>query len=411
MKIYISGISGTAMGALALFAKKAGIEVFGSDKNEGAVSQELRDADIKFSIGEQDGNFLRRQFEYSGIDWFVYTSALPKNHPELILAKELGIKISKRDELIEFLTRKLDLKMVAVAGTHGKTTTTAIIIWTCLKLGLPISWLEGTTLGFAPAGEYNADARFLVYEADEYDRNFLAYHPWLAVVTVVDYDHPDIYATKADYENAFSQFVGQSEAAIFGTEMNPMLTLAGEVRRKDATLAMMAVKKMLAEMRLAVPDEKIVEILNGFPGAGRRFEKIGENVYSDYAHHPKEIKATINIAQEEASRIGAKGIAVVYEPHQNTRQHEVLDGYKDCFLGANKVFWLPTFLTRENPELEVLTQKTLIEQMNNKEIAEAVKLDENLANRLKELQKQGILIVLMSAGPADAWLRKLFGNV
>ncbi|MBQ6396145.1 hypothetical protein IJH89_01000 [Candidatus Saccharibacteria bacterium] len=148
MRIYISGISGTAMGPLALMAKAAGFSVVGSDLVQGAVSKELEREGIRFFIGRQDGEFLREELEGEGVDWFVYTSALPKEHAELKLAKERGIRVSKRDELIEFLVEKLGLKMVAVAGTHGKTTTSAGIVWLARKLKLPVSWLVGTTLGF-----------------------------------------------------------------------------------------------------------------------------------------------------------------------------------------------------------------------------------------------------------------------
>ena len=411
MNIYISGISGTAMGALALFLDKAGFSVCGSDKAAGAVTEELKAEKIEFEIGNQDGSFLEQQFEAGKVDWFVYTSALPHNHPELLLAKELGLKISKRDELIAFLVKKLNLKMVAVAGTHGKTTTVAMIIWACLKLGLPISWLEGTTLGFAPAGQYDERSKFLIYEADEYDRNFLAYHPWLAVITVVDYDHPDIYPTREDYVSAFEQFKNQSATVIEKAGMRIGLDLAGEVRRKDATLAIEAVKHICEELGVQKTDEEIVGVMNLFPGSGRRFEKIAENVYSDYAHHPEEIRATIEIAQDEVRRLGLKGVVAIYEPHQNVRQHEVQNEYKDSFFGAEKVFWLPTFLTRENPELEILSAEKLIEKLDNRESAEAANLDENLAEKLKDYKAKGYLILLMTAGPADAWLRKLFSDI
>lgn len=410
MNIYISGISGTAMGALALFLKKAGFYVSGSDRNLGAVSEELAAEKIEFRIGNQDGSFLMEQFEAGKIDWFVYTSALKNDHPELMLAKKLGVKVSKRDELIRYLTEKLKLKMVAVAGTHGKTTTTAMIIWGCLKLGLPVAWLEGTTLGFAPAGLYENNSKYLIYEADEYDKNFLAYHPWLSAITIIDYDHPDIYPTRKDYSDAFSQFKTQSRNVIENAEMASGLTLAGEVRRKDASLALLVVQKICEDLAVEKPVEKLVEILNQFPGSGRRFEKIAKNVYSDYAHHPEEIRATINVAQEEAANLGLKGVVVVYEPHQNTRQHEVKNDYKDCFAGSEKIFWLPTFLTRENPDLKILSPEDMIQNLSNSEKAEATKLDEPLAKKLIEYQKNDFLILLMTAGPADGWLRKLFGN-
>ena len=112
------------MGPLALMAKRAGFTVFGSDLSEGAVAPELYAEGIEFKIGEQDGKFLRKCFEESGIDWFVHTSAMGPDSPEVREAVDLGIRVSKRDELIAYLVEKLGLKMVAVAGTHGKTTTT-----------------------------------------------------------------------------------------------------------------------------------------------------------------------------------------------------------------------------------------------------------------------------------------------
>ncbi len=179
MNIFISGISGTGMGPLALMAKDAGLNVFGSDLNEGAITEELREKKINFKVGEQDGEYLKSLIDGEGVDWFVYTSALPKDHPELAMAEKYGIKTSKRDEFIAFLIERLDLKMVAVAGTHGKTTTTSMIVWLCQKLKIPISYLVGTNLGFAKSGKYQKETKFFVYEADEYDRNFLHFHPLL----------------------------------------------------------------------------------------------------------------------------------------------------------------------------------------------------------------------------------------
>ena len=117
MNIYISGISGTGLGPLALMARDAGLSVSGSDLSEGAVASELARRNISVKFGDQDGKFLQEKFDGEGVDWFVYTSALPADHPELVLAKKLGLRISKRDELIAYLVDKLGLKMVAVAGT------------------------------------------------------------------------------------------------------------------------------------------------------------------------------------------------------------------------------------------------------------------------------------------------------
>ena len=442
-------------------AKTAGIGVCGSDKNEGAVTGELVAAGIEMEYGAQDGKFLKQKYDQNEVDWFVYTSALPAEHPELKLAKKLGLRISKRDELIAYLVDILDLKMVAVAGTHGKTTTTAMIIWTALSLGMPISYLVGSTLPFAESGKYDPESKFLVYEADEYDRNFLHFFPWLSVITTVSYDHPDIYKTKLDYLRAFAKFEGQSENVIRGRELEgksvvegagenidfaDKFTLAGAARRYDAGLSMQAIFEMVEELDMVeakeslieagaaesgfgvgekmgaadglvearaksyagrkIDEKLVVEILNDFPGAGRRFEIIHDMIYSDYGHHPEEIAATVEMALEEAKKKQAKGVVVVYEPHQNVRQYEVFEGYKDAFSGVDKLFWLPTYLVREDPTLKVLTPEDFIESLSNKESGVAAEVGPMLAKELQQLRDEGYLILLMTAGPADKWLRE-----
>lgn len=400
MKIYISGISGTGMGPLALMARQAGIEVFGSDLHEGAIYQELVDAGIEIFIGEQDGEFLREKIS-DGVEWFVHTSALPSDAPEMMVAREAGIRISKRDNLTEFLVQKLGLKMVAVAGTHGKTTTTSMIVWACLKLGLPVAYIVGSTLGFAPSGSYKDGDKYFIYEADEYDRNFLKFHPWLSVITSVSYDHPDIYKTPEEYVEAFEQFKSQSENVILNTDFCDF-KLAGEARRTDAGLAMQAILEMAPD----VEKEKVIEILNDFPGVGRRFEKLADGIYTDYAHHPEEIKATMDVALDQMDIDGKKGVVVVYQPHQNTRQHEVQDLYYDAFVGASKIFWLPTYLTREDESLPILKPIDFINQLNNAEVAEEAELNDELFEQILKYRDDGYLVILMTAGPADEWLRK-----
>lgn len=413
MKIYISGISGTGMGPLALMAKKAGLSVYGSDLNKGAIYDELVKAGIEVFIGKQDGEFLKSKIE-EGVEWFVHTSALPADAPELLVAKEAGIRISKRDNLTEFLVRKLGLKMVAVAGTHGKTTTTSMIIWTCLKLGLPVSYVVGTTLGFAPSGSYKESDEYFIYEADEYDRNFLKFYPWLSVITNVSYDHPDIYKTPEEYKDAFETFKAQSEnvldAVDEGGPKTDKFTLAGEMRRKDAAYALGAVltiyQDLMIQGKASLPDfDEIIQILNEFPGVGRRFERLKDGIYTDYAHHPEEIKATMEMALEEAENLGLKGVVAVYQPHQNTRQHEVQDLYYDAFIGASKVLWLPTYLTREDESLPVLKPLDFINMLNNAEVAEVAEVNDELWKEICKYRDDGYLILLMTAGSADGWLR------
>ena len=404
MNIYISGISGTGMGPLALLAKSAGFEVSGSDRASGPVLNDLKQAEIPTEISSQDGTFLQKIHQTTPIDWFVYTSSLPKDHPELQLATSLGIKTSKRDEFLNFLLEQKQLKLIAVAGTHGKTTTTAMLVWAAKQLHLPVSYLVGTTLNFAPSGHFDPNSQYFFYEADEYDRNFLHFHPYLALITSLDYDHVDIYPTPEDYQAAFRQFEAQSQQVIKEIAPDPRLSLSGAVRRQDATLALSALKIAFPDL----PEAKIINVLNQFPGANRRFERLTDGVYSDYAHHPQEIAATLQIASEEAQKLAKKGIVVIYQPHQNTRQHQVKSGYKTAFSHIDQLFWLPTFLTREDPNLPLISPAEFIKNLQNPAIATSANLDSNLATTLKNYQKSGYLILLLSAGPADSWFRDLF---
>ena len=409
MRVYISGISGVAMGPLALGAKSLGMTVFGSDLHEGLVTKELRKNEIEVSIGEQDGEFLRKKVaETGGVDWYVHTSAVRPGNKELAVAHELGLKVSKRDEFIEKIVEDFDLKMIGVAGTHGKTTTTAGILWLCLKLGLPVSWLVGSTLGFAEAGKFVPGAKYLIYEADEYDRNFLAYHPWLAVIPSVTYDHADIYKTEEEYKEAFAQFIRQSRKTITESHFENKVKLAGQVRRFDLGLSIAAVKQIAHDCKKDVSDDELINLMNEFPGVERRMEKLCDGVYTDYAHHPEEVAAAIEIAEEEMKLTGKKGLVVAYSPLQNARQYDVINDYHNLFLNVDKLFWLPTTLLREIEGQRVIPPAEFIEKLDNPEIAEVADYNEDFYLKLKEYLAKNYLVAFLSGGAGDDWMREHF---
>ena len=213
MRIYFSGIGGVGIGPLAEIAFDAGYSILGSDVHAGLMTQELEKRGIAISY-DQSGEFLRAQHADKPIDWLVYTAALPDDHPELVAARQLGIHTAKRDELLSEIIREKNLKLIAVAGTHGKTTTTGLIVWGLGQLGIPVSYSIGTTLSFGPSGQFVPGSQYFVYEADEFDRNFLQFTPWLSVITALDYDHPDTYPTPDDYRKAFVQFIEQSNYTV-----------------------------------------------------------------------------------------------------------------------------------------------------------------------------------------------------
>lgn len=412
MNIYFSGIGGVAIGPLAEIAYDAGYEIAGSDPEESLVTSKLIARGITISKN-QDGSFLRSQHNKKPIDWFVYTSSLPADHPELMLAKSLDIRISKRDELLNFIINDKKLSLIAIAGTHGKTTTTGMMIWALQQLNVPVSYSLGTTIGFGPSGRFDPNSKYFIYECDEFDKNFLNFKPFLSVITSIDYDHPETYPTQADYLSAFKSF-GQNSKAIItwkdqhselfsnhsnveilnNDQVNSNLSLAGNHNRRNATL----VQRALTKLGLNQDSDKI---LNSFPGTNRRFEKLADNLYSDYGHHPAEIAATMQMASEISN-----DIVLVYQPHQNVRQHEIKDQYTNQFELAKDVYWLPTYLSREDKNLPILTFDDLTKNITNKNHVYAADLNDDLWDKIQKAREEGVLVLAMGAGSIDSWVRK-----
>lgn len=408
MNIYFSGIGGVGIGPLAQIAHDAGYRVMGSDREDSMMTEELRQRGIAVALG-QDGAFLRETHQTSPVDWFVYTAALPDTHPELVLARELGIRTAKRDELLAHIIAEKNLKLIAVAGTHGKTSTTGMVVWLAKYFGIPVSYSVGTTLSWGPSGAYAPGSEYFVYECDEFDRNFLHFQPYVSLITTIEHDHADTYPTAESYFEAFVQFSRQSETVItwreyeqvLGTsetityldDSNPQLRLHGEHNRRNASLVMAAIEQF------GLPAAYAAEALNKFPGTNRRFEKLADNLYTDYGHTPTEITATLQMAREVADRV-----LLVYQPHQNIRQHDLRESYTDeVFAGAESVYWLPTYLSRENPDLAVLTPEELSHRLSNVHIA---KLSEDLWQTIQDAREHGMLVLCMGAGDVDGWVRK-----
>lgn len=413
MNIYFCGIGGVGLGPLAEIARDAGHTVCGSDTHSSVITDELAKSGIAIST-DQSGANLEEVNRRTPIDWFVYTAALPPTHPELTLARELGLRVAKRDELINYIVNEKGLTLIAIAGTHGKTTTTAMVVWVFKQLGIPVSYSIGTTVSFGPSGYFDPQARYFVYECDEFDRNFLHFSPELSLVTSIDFDHPDTYPTQADYAQAFTQFLAQSRHSIMWMHdttvinVNPPHTawclndsesmdiaLPGAHNRANATL----VVKGFEYLGIGTPDEIRTHVA-AFPGSTRRFERLGANLYSDYGHHPVEIAATLQMARELSQHI-----VLVYQPHQNTRQHTVRSGYTTCMEVAETIYWLPTFQTREDLNLPVLTPAELTERLVNKEAVVLADLNESLWQHIQDARAAGKLVLCMGAGTIDAWIR------
>ncbi len=429
MHVFFSGIGGTAIGPLALIAKEAGHEVSGSDAHDSNYIKYLRQKGLgDIQIG-QDGSQIAAAHAKQPIDWFVYSSALPMtdpDHPELKFCEQHGIKTSKRDEFLNGLIKEKNLKLIAITGTHGKTTTTAMAIWLFNQLGIPASYSVGAKLSFGEMGHFDASSQYFIYEADEYDRNFLSFYPEVTLISGLDWDHPDIYPTRETYYSAFLEFIDQGTQTVLwhddaeklalkaadnlkvldekDSQIDVELKLAGHVNRLDAWLVAQGLQSTLDK-----PVDQLIDKLNQFPGVSRRFEAILPNLYSDYAHTPPKIRGALQLAHEAAG----DNVVVVYEGIHNLRQHFIKDELKSLFDSVKKMYVVPTYMGRENDNLEILTPEKILDLLSNsaKAKAEAAELDEGLKARIKGHLAAGDLVIGFSAGGADSldeWLRQEF---
>lgn len=419
MHVFFSGIGGTGIGPLALIAKEAGFTVSGSDKQDSQYTKYLDNKGINLYIG-QSAEAIKSTNDNNHIDWYVYSSALPlenPKHPELLAIKELGIKHSKRDEFLGFLLKETNKKLLAFAGTHGKTTSTAMAIWVAKQLNIPISYSVGAKLNFGEMGHFDKNSEYFIYECDEFDKNFLYFSPHISVLTKVDWDHHEQYPERQDYINAFRQFCSQSELVIghkdtidyldvynnvlvLDDDLISKCTLAGEHNRKNAAGVFGLFSRIYSN------SEEIWNAINTYPGSNRRFEKIADNIYSDYAHTPEEITATIQMAKEVASNI-----VVVYEPLTNRRQHYMKDAYPEVFKNLVKLYWVPSYLARENPDFNIISPDEFVKDLDESANASSADLNEELATNIENYSKNNNLVLVLSGGGGrslDEWIRKKF---
>ncbi len=431
MHIFFSGIGGAGIGPLALIAKQAGYDVSGSDKQNSQYIEYLNKHGITdIQIGQSEEN-IARVHKTQLIDWYVYSSAVEKenpNAPEFRFVDTQHIKRTKRDDFINQILADKKLKLIAVAGTHGKTTTTAMVVWLFKQLRLPLSYSVGAKISYGDMGQYAEGSEFFAYECDEFDRNFLSFRPYVSLITGVSWDHHEIYRTREDYQQAFADFIGQSDwtflweedydyLSLTGTNRLTILEsdhpdieklhLAGHYNRLDAWLAVQAVHEATKESV-----KELVKHINNFPGLQRRMEELIPNLYSDYAHTPEKIRAAMSVALELAAAKQQK-VVVIYEPLTNRRQHYMLNDYGDCFNGASKLYWIPSYLAREDPNQRVIPPSELIAHLPDQSFAVAIERDSRLKEAIKRHLLAGDMVVGIAGGGGDSldeWLRREFDD-
>jgi UDP-N-acetylmuramate--alanine ligase len=430
MHIFFSGIGGTAIGPLALIARQAGYTVSGSDKQDSQYITYLKKHGIQDIHIGQEYEHIATVHATSPIDWFVYTSALPLEQPdapELRFCREQHIKTSKRDELLNAIISDKHLKLIAVAGTHGKTTTTAMAIWLFKQLGLPISYSVGAKISFGEMGQYDPKSEYFVYEADEFDRNFLSFEPYMALIAGIDWDHPDVYPTRENYNQAFREFLEQSRyVTIWRDDIETLSTdpessaytilskddphiahdviLAGLVNRQNAWIVAHAVHRLTK-----LPLAELITHLNRFPGVSRRFEQITPGLFSDYAHTPAKIRGALQLARE----LAGDRLVVVYEGLHNTRQHFIKNDLLHLFDNIKQLYIVPSYLAREDQTLPLLSPDDLRTFLSSEAQGHTTPatLDDKLAKAIRHHLAAGDTVLCLTAGGGhslDEWLRETF---
>jgi UDP-N-acetylmuramate--alanine ligase len=433
--VHLVGIGGAGLSAIARVLHERGEAVTGSDQAISPYSRALEAAGISVSYGHRAENV-------AGADLVVVSSAVPADNVEVLAAERAGVAVVRRNAFLRELT--LGSETIAVAGTHGKTTTTGLIAWILTSAGLEPTFIVGGILQDFGTNAHAGKGRTFVIEADEYDRAFLALHPSIGVVTNVEHDHPDCYPTPAEFHQAFEAFAAQVTDLLIVCLDDPgasSLAPAGvrrltyglhseadwraeEIRANTAggsDFLVLRRAELLGLARTRLPGLHNVvnalaalaaaeaagvsfaearRALTEFHGTARRFQVIGEvegvHVIDDYAHHPTEIRATLAAAK---LRYPEAEIWAVFQPHTYSRTRALLEGFAGAFADANHVIVTEVFASREAHDPTV-SGRLIVERMVHPEARFIPSLAEAAESVLARLRPPAVLVTL-SAGDGN----------
>lgn len=447
--VHFIGIGGTGLSAIARLLLEMGYTVSGSDRVLSPFAGKLQADGAAVYLGHN-------AHHVSGADWVVRSSAIGDDNPEVREARARGIPVYKR---ADFLGRLMEDRLgIAVAGTHGKTTTTAMIAWSLFALGRDPSFIVGSTVANLKTNARAGKGRAFVIEADEYDRMFLGLKPFYIVVTNIEHDHPDCYPTFEEMYAAFEQFVGllPADGALIACLDNPAsAALMNEARKAgryvvayglqgESTLnapqwmlarnlhpnlrggfdfeavsnlfpeteaipvslqapgihnAQNALAALAVSSLMGLPPKKTAEALGEFRGTARRFEVLGEAdgvvIVSDYGHHPTEIQATLAAAR---ARYPDRRIWALWQPHTYSRTQALFERFVDAFKDADEVLVTEVYASREAHQ--DFTSAMIVSSMRHPSAHFTAELDD-AAKYLLEHLRPGDVLIILSAGDAD----------
>jgi UDP-N-acetylmuramate--alanine ligase len=413
-KVYFIGIGGIGMSALARWYKAEGWEVSGSDNGYSDVIKGLEEEDVKVNILDKDN--LENKIP-EGISKIIYTIAIPENHPELAFGRGLEknqVPVLTYPQALGEMT--MGKNVIAVCGTHGKTTTTAITYEALKSAGVKVSMIVGSLIdvdgkktNFINGGQEG----WVVIEACEYRRSFLNYNPKIVLVTNIDNDHLDYFKDVNDIKNAFQEFVNKTsdvvivhkEESFLEVKENTIkiicediisdneitLSVPGRHNRKNAQLVV-----ALGEY-LKLDREKVLQGLKNFKGTWRRQEYkgnfLGAEFYDDYAHHPSETRATLQAFRE---KFPEKKIIAIFQPHLYSRTKILFNDFVSAFTDADKVFLLPIYAAREKFD-DTISSEMLATEIGKSKPCVCVS-GENVIETLKQENLENSVVITMGAG-------------
>lgn len=416
--IHFIGIGGIGISAIAKMLLLEGKKVSGSDRDETKVTEELRRAGAMVSIGHDAKNIP------ADCDLVVYTVAISENNPELVEAKKRGIALLTYPQTLSIISK--EKYTIAVSGTHGKTTTTAMVAKVLKDAGLDPTVIVGSLLkndidGKTESNFIMGKSKYLVVEADEYKKSFHNLEPSIMVITNIDEDHLDFYKDLADIQNSFLHLAQKLPAdgflicdtslpnlqpVIKGVKCQVIdysqikllekLLVPGEHNRQDARAA------IAVGQAIGVDLVKANKSVAQFAGTWRRFEykgktSAGAHVYDDYAHNPQKVRAAIAGARELYPE---NRIIIVFQPHLFSRTKLLLNEFAKSFHDANEVMLAPIFPAREafDPTIssEILAKEIIKNDYDSP--VQAFPDFESIISHLKSTLKKDDVLITMGAG-------------
>ncbi len=420
-KIHMIGIGGIGMSGLARLYMHEGMEVSGSDAQETPLTQALATEGAKITY-VQDGSLI----ESRAIDLVVYTEAMPSDHPELEKARALGIPLMNYFEALGMVANEYYL--IAVAGTHGKTTTTAMLIDIFEEASFDPSAIVGSLRSKTGSNYRAGKSKYFIVEACEYRRDFLTLTPDVLVITNIEHEHVDYYKDLSEVQSAFRELalkVPEDGAIITNvTDSSIIPVVAGlpcavmdyrqaidlslSLRQPGLHNRLNAAAATSAARFVGIEASYITEALSNFAGTARRFEYKGDYnnapVYDDYAHHPTEIIASINGARE---LYPDRTLTVIFQPHTYSRTTELFDDFVHALSLADRIVLVPVYAARKE-EGYTKTSNDIVEalRVRNKEAVHLETLDGAMLTVQESVSGNDVVLV-MGAGNISSLAKKL----